>query len=277
MVSIVIPTLGRDSLHDLIKSLPSSPQIEVLVVLDSLKERDLAENLARRWPNVIFKQASKPGVNCARNFGAHSASHEVVWFLDDDVSVPDGLTAQLLFERFADPNLIAMGGGYLTPNSASAIERGYNLLSSMWRYTSGENENEAFLGGCLAIRKTVFKELGGFDESIEHGGAETQFVHELRRWSKARNHVLRYEQGLDVFHRPGNRRFAQWFDLAFRQGRRAAKTDKMRPPSEIRRKRIVEFMRRLSPQEKIVLAAFCMPYLGITRLGRLFSTLRNTR
>jgi glycosyltransferase involved in cell wall biosynthesis len=273
MVSIVIPTLGRDSLQDLMLSLPKSTQLEVLAVADGGMDNDRFVKMAARWQGVVITQAKTTGVNSARNHGAALASHDVIWFLDDDVVVPNEQhILELLASHFENADLAAVGGAYLTPPNASIVEQGYNLLSSLWRHASGESDNEAFLGGCLAVRKAVFFELGGFDETIKLGGAETGFVHRLRNWSKSRGRVLRYEKRLDVFHRPGARRLDQWMKLAFRQGIQAVETDQLRPPTSVRMARTQDFVKRLSVKERIVLAAFCLPYLGVTGIGRAAST-----
>lgn len=281
MVSIVIPTLGRDSLQDLIQSLPKSTAFEVIAVADRKLAANLIQGLgqalAKRWPNVVLTQAPKPGVNSARNHGASKATYDVIWFLDDDVVVPHEDASKQILAHFENEKLAAVGGGYLTPPEADIDELGYNLLSSLWRHASGEDHNEAFLGGCFAIRKAVFFEIGGFDESIEYGGAETQFVQQLRKWSKDRNRQLLYERQLDVLHRPRSRRIDQWAKLAFRQGVRAVATDDLRPSSQVRIARAKEFIGRLSNKEKVVLFSFCLPYLGITRVGRAASTLLKSK
>lgn len=278
MVSIVIPTLGRDSLQDLIQSLPKSNEFEVIAVADGSLDATAVAHLAERCQNVVLTQASRPGVNNARNHGVAQASHDVIWFLDDDVVIPNGEeVVKVLSAHFENTRLVAVGGGYLTPPEASMAEHGYNLLSSLWRHSSGVNENEAFLGGCFAVRKSVFLELGGFDGAIQYGGAETRFVHQLRRWSKGCDLVLLYEGNLDVFHRPRARSLDQWLKLAFRQGVRAVATDDLLPSPAVRLARAKAFIGRLSGKEKLVLAAFCLPYLAITRLGRAASVLPRSK
>lgn len=281
MVSIVIPTLGRDSLQDLIQSLPKSTAFEVIAVADrklsASSFKALVHVFESQWPNVVLTQAPKAGVNSARNHGANKATHDVIWFLDDDVVVPHEDASKQVLVHFENHKLAAVGGGYLTPPEAEIDELGYNLLSSLWRHASGEESNEAFLGGCFAIRKAVFFEIGGFDESIQYGGAETQFVQQLRKWSKERNRLLLYEKQLDVLHRPRSRGIDEWAKLAFRQGVRAVATDDLRPSSQVRIARAKEFIGRLSKKEKVVLLSFCLPYLGITRVGRAASTLLRSK
>lgn len=277
MVSIVIPTLGRDSLQDLIQSLPKSTEFEVIAVADRKLTANLVQSFEKRWPDVIFTQAPKAGVNSARNHGAAVAKRDVIWFLDDDVVVPHEDALKQILVHFENQKLAAIGGGYLTPPEAKFDEFGYNLLSSLWRHVSGEDNNEAFLGGCFAVRKAIFFEIGGFDESVEYGGAETQFVQTLRKWSKDRDRILLYEKQLDVLHRPRARGLDQWAKLAFRQGVRAVATDVLRPSPQVRIARAKEFISGLSNKEKVVLLVFCLPYLGITRLGRVASTLLKSK
>lgn len=267
MISVVIPTLGRDSLFALIQSLPKPPNLEVIAVVDRKLIPGIVSELGKRFPDVVITQASNPGVNCARNHGVALATHDVIWFLDDDVIAPRPEIVTHVLAHFQNDKVVAVGGAYLTPPEASLDELGYNLLCSLWRHASGESDNEAFLGGCLAIRKSVFQSIGGFDEAIQYGGAETYFVQQLRRWSKENDRLLLYEQRLDVFHRPCARGLEHWAKLAFKQGAQAVATDGMRPTSKIRLTRAKEFISRLSLKERIVLLTFCVPYLGVTRIG----------
>ena len=138
MVSIVVPTLGRESFQDLAKSLPVVSQsaqvlpIEVIVVADAKVDAAVVAVLAKQWSEFTFVQAKSPGVNCARNLGAAHASGEIIWFLDDDVEVPQATEAlHFIFDAFRKDQTAAIGGGYLSTVGASFSEQGYNLLSSL--------------------------------------------------------------------------------------------------------------------------------------------------
>ncbi len=79
-VSVIIPTTGRGSLDDSIKSviLQSEKVLEIIVVDDS------ASQSVQHSDCLVIRTGGSRGVSYARNLGTRSAKGDTVAFLDDD-------------------------------------------------------------------------------------------------------------------------------------------------------------------------------------------------
>lgn len=79
-VSVIIPTTGRESLYDSIKSviLQSEKVLEIIVVDDS------ASQSVQHSDCLVIRTGGSKGVSYARNLGTRSAKGDTVAFLDDD-------------------------------------------------------------------------------------------------------------------------------------------------------------------------------------------------
>lgn len=117
-------------------------------------------------PEQLVVVTEPPGVGpaAARNTGAVAAEHELIAFVDADVTVhPDALARlRRLFQ--ADPGLIAAFGSYDdAPAAPGTVSRFRNLLHHHV-HTSNPGSAETFWAGLGAVRRAAFIEHGGFDE-----------------------------------------------------------------------------------------------------------------
>ncbi len=102
-LSVVIPTVGRDTLHHTLDSLAAQPEssgVEVVVVADThggfTAELDQARQLVRRAGHVWLELDA--GLHCVgqpqRTAGARAATAAWVWFgQDDNIAARDSLAA----------------------------------------------------------------------------------------------------------------------------------------------------------------------------------------
>jgi GT2 family glycosyltransferase len=113
------------------------------------------------------------------NLGARHAAGDVLIFLNDDVEPLDSewLTAMLAHANRRDVGVV--GAKLIYPSGAIqhaglviGIMEGAGHLhrntfgSPYWNWLPFTRNVSAVTGACLAIRKSVFEELGGFDESF---------------------------------------------------------------------------------------------------------------
>lgn len=79
-ISVVIPSTGRASLNDSIKSvLQQTQQVLEVIVVDDSKSQSIPSN-----GHKILRTGGEKGVSYARNLGVEVSSGELIAFLDDD-------------------------------------------------------------------------------------------------------------------------------------------------------------------------------------------------
>jgi GT2 family glycosyltransferase len=179
-LTIVIATLGFDSLYNTINSILRNKQdknVEILVIgklPNNRLNKYLQEHSFIKYYPVSFKQGD---LSKKRNLGFEKASSEIVAFVDDDtVLLKDWFNKALKY--FDDKNMgIVSGPGRIPKKAGFLIELFGNTLSSIGggpirtRYKPGKKIIEDTCGdkiiGCnMVIRKAVYEKIGGFDPKI---------------------------------------------------------------------------------------------------------------
>lgn len=98
LISVVIPTIGRESLKNVLDSVLSQTYqtIEIILIDDSIEQN--IEISALETKIRLLKTGGGKGVSAARNIGILSASGDFISFLDDDdIWFPDKVKNQLEF------------------------------------------------------------------------------------------------------------------------------------------------------------------------------------
>jgi glycosyltransferase involved in cell wall biosynthesis len=197
-VSVIVPVRNdAGHLRRCLEALRASEyrDFELIVVDDASTDETprVAEELGAR----VVRMERNGGPGRARNRGAEEAQGEVVFFIDADVCVqPD--TVGKVAESFAsDPNLAAVFGSYdLTPGVPSFLSQYKNLFHHYVHQRASERAS-TFWAGCGAVRKGVFREMGGFD--VEYGRPSIEDIEFGARMYKA-GHKILLRKDLEVTH-----------------------------------------------------------------------------
>ena len=167
MVSVIIPTLNsekyiRGCLRALVMQDYPSDQYEVIVVDNGSTDRTV--QMAEEFPVTVLKNISG-NISKLRNIGARSAIGDILAFIDSDCIAP--LTwlsdAADILEK---ENIKAAGCWYALPDHPTWVQKVWDLQMSDKRKGGAVKWVPS---GNFFIRKDVFEEIGGFEESLQTG------------------------------------------------------------------------------------------------------------
>ncbi len=166
--SVVIPTCNRlDTLARCLSALPCDT-FEIIVSDDGSGDAAQA-HIEKRFPTIHWICGPKRGPAANRNHGARAATGEWLAFVDDDCVPQPGWLAALA-EACEEADVVE--GRTLAPGAADSPfeEHVENVCGgSLWSCN-------------LAVRSTVFAQLGGFDEDFtEAGGEDMEFAWRVKR------------------------------------------------------------------------------------------------
>ena len=164
-ISIIVPVYNNSShIIDCLSGLIASccPGSEIIVVDDA--STDDTPSIAARMGVRVLRLEKNSGPAAARNYGARQAQGDILFFVDADVVLaPDAvrLVAKVFEEQ---PDFAAAFGSYDVRPKAKGLVTQYRNLLHHFVHQNGHPEASTFWGGCGAIRRSVFGEIGGFDE-----------------------------------------------------------------------------------------------------------------
>lgn len=147
-ISVIVPaTNGPATLDACVRALREcdSPPDEIVVV-----DGPVEANAAR-----------------ARNEGASRATGDVLLFVDADVEVLRDAVERVREAFEADEALAALFGSYDDAPAAPGVASGFRNLLHHHVHQSAPGRASTFWTGLGAVRRDIFFEVGGFDESIE--------------------------------------------------------------------------------------------------------------
>src|SRR3972149_10896193 len=165
-ISIIIPVYNTP--HDLLECLSalrasSYPNSEIIVVDDA--STDDTHLIATRTGVRVLRLTENSGPAPARNHGARHAKGNILIFVDADVVVSPGVISRMVKVFEEHPDVAAVFGSYdVSPRAVGLVSQYSNLLHH-FVHQNCDPEASTFWAGFGAIRRSVFEEIGGFDEN----------------------------------------------------------------------------------------------------------------
>jgi GT2 family glycosyltransferase len=191
-IAVVIPTRQRPA--DIRRCLASLtavryPAWEVSVVDQSPDDQTatITRAMLGQVPGLAYHHLPQSGVSRARNAGAGHTRGPLIVFLDDDCTVPPDWLERVAaaFRRhpaaallFGD--VIAVAHDWRT-EFVPVIHHGREWLASgRWALLHWRG-----LGACMAVRRPLFEELGGFDVEFGPGSGRFEMAEEAELMARA--------------------------------------------------------------------------------------------
>jgi glycosyltransferase involved in cell wall biosynthesis len=185
--SIVIPCYNdRENVEALLTSLHLPGEgWEVLVVDDCSPEGP--PQLLATLPARVIALERQAGPAAARNRGVLESTGDVVVFCDADIILAADALVRLrrYFEEEGERAVIA--SGLLLPHNPGFFPRYKHFQEVMWVRAHTDPYSNHFSTRLGAIRRDVFAETGGFDETITTAGVEDfEFGYRMRALTRSR-------------------------------------------------------------------------------------------
>lgn len=182
-VSVVIPLHGgSEDIRQCLSSLEKCIDLlhEVFVVDNG--SPDNAAQVAQGFGFVeLIRNETNEGFAKASNQGLAASSGEVVLFLNSDTVVPRAGLEALLVALMASGSIGAAGPLTNECGHSQRVDPTYTSLDNLDRFAQDFAARDAddynapadmLVGFCLAVRKSVLNEVGGFDETFGLGTFE---------------------------------------------------------------------------------------------------------
>jgi GT2 family glycosyltransferase len=224
-VSVIVPVhQDGDSFRRCVSSLvKATPQPEeVLLISDGAG--DSIKILAAEFGYRCLQNPSGNGPAKARNFGASNARGDLLFFVDSDVVIRQDSVARVLSAFAEDPHTSAIIGSYDDEPAEPNFLSQYKNLFHHYVHQNSNEEASTFWGACGAIRRQVFMESGGFDESyrrpciedIEYGYRLRKSGHRIRLLKTLQCKHLKRWTVLSLLKSDLLDRATPWTELIFR-------------------------------------------------------------
>lgn len=189
-VSIILPCKNEGenvrSTLDSILLTKTNVDYEIIVVDDDSQD-GCVENIKNvvRYKDVKFLRTSGLGSAKARNFGAQHAKGQYLVFCDAHVFV-EAYWLDKLLEGFNIPAAGAVCPAIAPHDNPDAIGYGQVMnerVEAKWILTNPKEITPVGLvpGGCVAFRREVFEEIGGFNKGFRVWGLEDLEI-SFRTW-----------------------------------------------------------------------------------------------
>ena len=175
-VSVIIPVYNRS--HDISTCLESllkldypEHKLEIIVVDDA--STDNTRDVVSRYPVKMITNPMNRQAPYCRNLGADRASGDILAFIDSDC-LADRTWLRELVPVFKEQKIAAVGGlveGYYHTRPLDRYEQVRSSLKmGLWPKRSTNNNPFFYVPSCnLLVRRAVFLQAGGFNESLVVG------------------------------------------------------------------------------------------------------------
>lgn len=190
-ISIIIPTINRENqLYNTIKYLSAQLFVKFeIIIIDQNKKFNLKyykkiQTYLNKIPLKIIRQ-KKANASRARNEGVKISQYEIVLFLDDDIKIKNKLFLHNHAKNYVNSKNFITAGKIIDFPFENQKKK---INANNYYFFSLKNNKKIKLYGIgrscnLSVRKNIYFNLGGMDESFINGAhkEETDFLFRAKK------------------------------------------------------------------------------------------------
>jgi len=199
-VSIIVPAYNAEkTIQKCLNSLINIDynSYEIIVVDDGSTDRtwDILKEYSDANDNLVCVRQKNSGPASARNRGVSISNGKIIFFTDSDCIVPESWIKGLL--KYFNGSSIGAVGGSLKPVTIDSIIERFDQRRRENLYGNEKKFVDALPTCNLAVRRSVFEEVGGFDESFKYASAED---YDLCYRIRDKGYAIFYDPEVAVLH-----------------------------------------------------------------------------
>jgi glycosyltransferase involved in cell wall biosynthesis len=221
--SVIIPVYNaEETLPDLLNSLKSqeySSHFEIIIIDDCSTDNSI--KITQNFDVLLIALENNSGPAVCRNIGAQKAQGDILVFTDSDCQVAETWLSNIERE-FHDKETEAIMGRLIIPTSnylgdsisALGFPAGGSIgFDKIWRVDINGFTDSLSTCNC-AIKKDIFEQIEGFDETFPYpGGEDTLLAYAIRQ----NGYHIKYCPDIIVNHAPRTK-FKDFLRWQFRRG-----------------------------------------------------------
>jgi len=165
-VSLIIPVFnGAEYLGKCLDAILASDRgpLEIIGVDDGSTDNTYQMALERGM--AVFRLPRQSGPAAARNCGASKSKGDILFFIDADVVIKRDTIRRVIENLALHPEHAAVFGSYDDDPPEQNFISQYKNLFHHFVHQQSNMEAFTFWAGCGAVRREVFKAVGGFDQN----------------------------------------------------------------------------------------------------------------
>ncbi|KKU44374.1 MAG: Glycosyl transferase 2 family protein [Parcubacteria group bacterium GW2011_GWA2_46_7] len=174
--SICIPVLNEEHyIGILLEALSRQTYKNFEVVIADGNSEDKTIEIVKSFKtrlSITVIRTTVRGVSHERNLAAHNSKEEHLLFLDADTKINDDFLEQLVFCLLEHP--VDTATCWNKPLSKNLVDKiAFNAYNSLFL-------SKAVTGTCIYSKRSVFKKIGGFNETMQYG-EDNEIINRARK------------------------------------------------------------------------------------------------
>lgn len=157
LVSVIVTTKNEEAhIESCLKSIFSQSYKNIEIIVIDNASNDRTKKIAKKFTKLVFDRGHERSAQ--RNYGAKKANGEFLLFIDADMTLTKDVVKQCVELLINEENI----GAVVVPEKS--VGEGY--WTKVKAFERSLYEGDASIEAARFFRKTVFREVGGYDEDI---------------------------------------------------------------------------------------------------------------